>query len=58
MTPEAKIGDYVMVHLWWSYQRPRDEEEARRTFDYLLQMGEGTEQSEMWLVPAADAIPR
>lgn len=43
MTPEAKIGDYVMVHVGVAISLV-DEEEARRTFDYLLQMGEVTEQ--------------
>lgn len=45
MTPEAKIGDYVMVHVGVAISIV-DEEEARRTFDYLLQMGEVTEQLE------------
>lgn len=45
MTPEARIGDYVMVHVGVAISVV-DEEEAQRTFDYLLQMGEVTEQLE------------
>ena len=45
MTPEAKVGDYVMVHVGVAISVV-DEEEARLTFDYLLKMGEVTEQLE------------
>lgn len=39
MLPEAKIGDYVLVHVGVAISIV-DEEEAKRTFDLLLQMGE------------------
>ena len=37
--PEAKIGDYVLVHVGVAISIV-DEEEAERTFDLLLKMGE------------------
>jgi hydrogenase expression/formation protein HypC len=37
--PEAKVGDYVIVHVGVAISRV-DEEEARRVFDYLRQMDE------------------
>jgi hydrogenase expression/formation protein HypC len=37
--PEAKIGDYVLVHVGFALNTV-DEEEARQVFDYLRQMGE------------------
>jgi hydrogenase expression/formation protein HypC len=39
MVPDAKIGDYVLVHVGVAISII-DEEEAKRTFDLLLQMGE------------------
>jgi hydrogenase expression/formation protein HypC len=39
MVPEAKIGDYVLVHVGVAISIV-DEEEAKRTFDLLLQIGE------------------
>ena len=39
MVPEAKIGDYVLVHVGVAIGVV-DEEEARQTFEYLKQMGE------------------
>ena len=39
MVPEAKINDYVLVHVGVAISIV-DEEEARVTFDYLKQMGE------------------
>ncbi len=39
MVPDAKIGDYVLVHVGVAISIV-DEEEAKRTFDLLLQMGE------------------
>lgn len=37
--PEAKVGDYVIVHVGFAISR-LDEEEARRTFEYLEQLGD------------------
>lgn len=39
MVPEAKAGDYVLVHVGVAIGIV-DEEEAKITFDYLKQMGE------------------
>ncbi len=38
-TPEAKTGDYVIVHVGFALSTV-DEEEARRVFDYLKEMDE------------------
>lgn len=35
--PEAKIGDYVIVHAGFALSRV-DEEEAQKVFEYLKQM--------------------
>jgi hydrogenase expression/formation protein HypC len=37
--PEAKVGDYVIVHVGFALSIV-DEEEAHRVFDYLKQMDE------------------
>lgn len=37
--PEAKVGDYVIVHVGFAISIV-DENEARQTFEYLKQMGE------------------
>ncbi len=37
--PEAAVGDYVIVHVGFAISR-LDEEEARRVFSYLREMGE------------------
>lgn len=42
MVPEAAIGDYVLVHVGVAINKV-DEEEAKRTFDYLKSMGEVAE---------------
>jgi hydrogenase expression/formation protein HypC len=38
-TPEAKVGDYVIVHVGFAIST-LDEEEANRVFEYLKQMDE------------------
>jgi hydrogenase expression/formation protein HypC len=38
-TPDAGVGDYVIVHVGFAIST-LDEEEAHRVFDYLAQMGE------------------
>ncbi len=38
-TPEAKTGDYVLVHVGFALSVV-DEAEAQQTFEYLKQMGE------------------
>ena len=37
--PEAKIGDYVLVHVGFAISTV-DEQEAQQVFEYLRQMGE------------------
>jgi hydrogenase expression/formation protein HypC len=37
-TPDAKPGDFLLVHVGFALTRI-DEEEARRTFQYLAQIG-------------------
>ncbi len=39
MVPEAKIGDYILVHVGAAISII-DEEEAKKTFDILKQMDE------------------
>lgn len=39
MVPEAKVGDYVLVHVGLAIGIV-DEEEAKKTFSYLKQVGE------------------
>ena len=39
MLPEAKVGDYVLVHVGVAIS-VIDEEEAAKTFSYLEKMGE------------------
>jgi hydrogenase expression/formation protein HypC len=38
-TPEARLGDYVIVHVGFAIST-LDETEARRVFEYLEQQGE------------------
>jgi hydrogenase expression/formation protein HypC len=46
--PEARVGDYVIVHVGFAISRV-DADEARRTYELLKQMGvlEGELNSEM-----------
>ena len=37
--PEARVGDYVIVHVGFAISIV-DETEAKQTFEYLTQMGE------------------
>ena len=39
MVPDAKVGDYVLVHVGVAISIV-DEEEAKTTFEYLERMGE------------------
>jgi len=41
-TPEAKVGDYVVVHVGFAISRI-DAEEAARTYDLLEKMGQLSE---------------
>jgi len=45
MVPEAKVNDYVLVHVGVAISTI-DEEEARITFEYLKQIGEVDELTE------------
>ena len=40
--PEAKVGDYVIVHVGFAISR-LDEEEANKVFEYLREMEELSE---------------
>jgi hydrogenase expression/formation protein HypC len=51
--PDAKIGDYVIVHVGFALSRI-DEEEARQIFTFLESMNELGELQ----VGGADEIPR
>jgi len=42
MVPDTAVGDYVLVHVGVAISRI-DEEEARKTFEYLHLMGETAE---------------
>ena len=39
LVPEAKEGDYVLIHVGIAISLV-DEEEAKKTFDYLRQIGD------------------
>lgn len=39
MLPQAKVGDYVLVHVGVAISLV-DEEEANKTFEYIKQVGE------------------
>jgi len=39
MLPDADIGDYVLVHVGVAISKV-NEEEAKRTFEYLAEIGE------------------
>ncbi len=43
--PEARVGDYVIVHVGFAISKI-DEEEARRVFEYLEQIEELSELQE------------
>ncbi len=43
--PEAKIGDYVLIHVGFALNIV-DEEEANKTFEYLREIGELAELEE------------
>jgi hydrogenase expression/formation protein HypC len=43
--PEARIGDYVLVHVGFGISK-RDEAEARQVFEYLRQMEQIDEMEE------------
>jgi hydrogenase expression/formation protein HypC len=52
-TPEVQPGDFVLVHVGFAITRI-DEEEARRTFQYLKQIGALTEEG---ITLLADEVP-
>lgn len=43
MVPEAKVDDYVLVHVGVALNTI-DEDEARRVFEYLREIGEVSEE--------------
>ncbi|HEU5401851.1 MAG TPA: HypC/HybG/HupF family hydrogenase formation chaperone [Terriglobales bacterium] len=44
--PEANVGDYVLVHVGFAISKI-DESEARKVFEYLVEMGEIGELAEL-----------
>ena len=55
--PEAKLGDYVIVHVGFAISRV-DESEAQQVFEYLREMQELSELEESRAgVPPASAVP-
>ena len=48
--PEAKQGDYVIVHVGFAISR-LDEAEAKKVFEYLREMDELSELSDMSDLP-------
>ncbi len=42
LTPEAKVGDYVLVHTGYAIN-VLDQEQAKETLDILRQIAEGAE---------------
>ncbi len=44
-TPEAAVGDYVIVHVGFAISRV-DEAEAREIFGYLAQIGQAAVEEE------------
>jgi hydrogenase expression/formation protein HypC len=47
--PEAKIGEYVLVHVGFALSIV-DEDEARKVFEYLREMGDLEELQEVELL--------
>jgi hydrogenase expression/formation protein HypC len=58
-TPEAEVGDYVIVHVGFAISR-LDEDEAQEVFSYLDQIGElgELEEAEPAGPPASDPPPQ
>ncbi len=54
--PEAKVGDYVIVHVGLAISTV-DEEEAERTLEYFREMGELQELEEPGAGAPADSGP-
>ena len=57
--PDAKLGDYVLVHVGFAISKV-DEEEAARTYRYLEEMGQLSEvtSGEIDTAPeAGDEVP-
>jgi len=50
--PDAKLGDYVLVHVGFAISKV-DEEEAARTYQYLREMGQLDEVTS----PEIDDVP-
>jgi hydrogenase expression/formation protein HypC len=54
--PEAKVGDYVLVHVGFAISTV-DEDEAKQVFEYLRQMGDLEELEPGGRVPGASGEP-
>jgi hydrogenase expression/formation protein HypC len=55
--PEAKLGDYVIVHVGFALSRV-DEEEAKQVFEYLREMEElsDLQEGKTGVSPATPAV--
>lgn len=56
MVPQAKVGDYVLVHVGVAISIV-DEEEAKKSFEYLEQIGEIDELIEHTQIDRNDLPP-
>ena len=55
LVPEARVGDYVIVHVGFAISRV-DEEEAHKTLELLEQMG-ALANDELLAAPGAEPAP-
>ena len=53
--PEARVGDYVVVHVGFALSR-LDEEEAQKTLEYFRQMGELAELAQTPEAPSPPGV--
>jgi hydrogenase expression/formation protein HypC len=54
--PDAKVGDFVIVHVGFAISII-DEEEAARVFSYLREIGDLDALGEIPEVPGSEAVP-
>jgi hydrogenase expression/formation protein HypC len=53
-TPEAEVGDYVIVHAGFALNK-LDEQEAQEVFALLAEMQEAELRAELWVDDATEA---
>jgi hydrogenase expression/formation protein HypC len=54
--PEARVGDYVLVHVGFAISKV-DEEEAARTYQYLAEMDQLSELDDGLEAEVGDEVP-